>query len=254
MRKTLLALTALLGLLVASATPAAAITGNYVKDFEHPYVGLLTTFDADGEFAGRCSGSLLTPTVFLTAGHCTRGRRDRRRLLPAGRGRELRPRDRARPGHRLPRVLRRRHARRRLRDVRRDLQLGLRRLRRLPGHQGRRAGHPRPADRAAGVRVAGRGRLARQPCDGAGRQGRDLHGERLRAVLQQPGRGRLVPRAADGVRSPDEPDAATTPAGSTSRPRGTARARAAPARATPAARSSTAATRRTRSWPSPRSV
>ena len=46
MRKTLLALTALLGLLVASASPAAAITGNYVKDFEHPYVGLLTTFDA----------------------------------------------------------------------------------------------------------------------------------------------------------------------------------------------------------------
>ena len=71
MRKILLALTALLGLLVASASPATAITGNYVKDFEHPYVGLLTTFDADGVFAGRCSGSLLTPTVFLTAGHCT---------------------------------------------------------------------------------------------------------------------------------------------------------------------------------------
>jgi hypothetical protein len=69
-RKTLLALTALIGLLVG-ASPASAITGNYVEDFEHPYVGLLTTFDENGEFAGRCSGSLLTPTVFLTAGHCT---------------------------------------------------------------------------------------------------------------------------------------------------------------------------------------
>lgn len=71
MRKTLLALTALLGLLFASATPATAITGNYVDDLEHPYVGLIAAFDDEGEFMHRCSGSLLTPTVFLTAGHCT---------------------------------------------------------------------------------------------------------------------------------------------------------------------------------------
>ena len=73
MRRTLLALAAAAALAVGATAPAAAITGNYVDDFEHPYVGLLTTFDADGEFAGRCSGSLLTPTVFLTAGHCTQG-------------------------------------------------------------------------------------------------------------------------------------------------------------------------------------
>ncbi|WP_164545284.1 trypsin-like serine protease [Antribacter gilvus] len=71
MRKSLLAATALAGLVIASATPAVAITGNYVEDYEHPYVGLVTTFDAEGEFLGRCSGSLVTPTVFLTAGHCT---------------------------------------------------------------------------------------------------------------------------------------------------------------------------------------
>ena len=49
---------------------AGAITGNYVTDNEHPYVGLAVFETADG-FSHRCSGSLLTPTVFLTAGHCT---------------------------------------------------------------------------------------------------------------------------------------------------------------------------------------
>src|SRR5215211_6190897 len=51
--------------------PSAAITGNYVEDFEHPFVGLAVFYDAKGEFLWRCSGSLLTPIVFLTAGHCT---------------------------------------------------------------------------------------------------------------------------------------------------------------------------------------
>lgn len=73
MRRTLLALAALLGLAVGSAGPAAAITGNFTPDHEHPYVGMLTTFDGEGGFAGRCSGALLSPTVFLTAGHCTEG-------------------------------------------------------------------------------------------------------------------------------------------------------------------------------------
>jgi Trypsin len=57
--------------LTATTTPAGAITGNYVEDREHPFVGLVVFYDADGEFIHRCSGSLLTSTVFLTAGHCT---------------------------------------------------------------------------------------------------------------------------------------------------------------------------------------
>jgi hypothetical protein len=72
MRRLVVLLAILLGML-ATALPAGAITGNYVEDFEHPFVGLVTFYDAEGEYSHRCSGSLLTPTVFLTAGHCTDG-------------------------------------------------------------------------------------------------------------------------------------------------------------------------------------
>ena len=73
MRRTLTLLVIVLGLFATTASPAQAITGDFVTDNEHPFVGLLALFDKDGEYIGRCSGSLLTPTVFLTAGHCTDG-------------------------------------------------------------------------------------------------------------------------------------------------------------------------------------
>jgi hypothetical protein len=61
----------LAAVLVLGAVPAGAITGNYTDDTIHPYVGLIAFYDKDDVFTHRCSGSLLTPTVFLTAGHCT---------------------------------------------------------------------------------------------------------------------------------------------------------------------------------------
>jgi trypsin len=59
-------------LLFTLAAPAFAITGNsWVEDFEHPFVGLAVFYDSKGDFLWRCSGSLISPTKFVTAGHCT---------------------------------------------------------------------------------------------------------------------------------------------------------------------------------------
>jgi hypothetical protein len=63
----------LAGALMIGLAPAGAITKNFVADFEHPFVGLVVFYDDQGEFSHRCSGSLISSTVFLTAGHCTDG-------------------------------------------------------------------------------------------------------------------------------------------------------------------------------------
>ncbi|WP_199422010.1 S1 family peptidase [Actinotalea solisilvae] len=59
-------------LTLAAATPAAAIRYGEPDAGEHPYVGLMIA-DVDGEPAWRCTGTLVSPTIFLTAGHCTFG-------------------------------------------------------------------------------------------------------------------------------------------------------------------------------------
>lgn len=54
-----------------SAATVLAIRHGEPDGNRHPYVGLLVAQDASGAPLWRCSGTLLSPTLFLTAGHCT---------------------------------------------------------------------------------------------------------------------------------------------------------------------------------------
>jgi secreted trypsin-like serine protease len=69
-KKMLFTVFSVLAILAMVVSPAYAITGTFVEDYEHPFVGLVVFYDANGEFIWRCSGALISPTVFLTAGHC----------------------------------------------------------------------------------------------------------------------------------------------------------------------------------------
>ncbi|HEU0288669.1 MAG TPA: trypsin-like serine protease, partial [Nocardioidaceae bacterium] len=51
-----------------TAQPAGAITGGQ-RDEVHTNVGVVRFTTESGRF--RCSGTLISPTVVLTAGHCT---------------------------------------------------------------------------------------------------------------------------------------------------------------------------------------
>jgi secreted trypsin-like serine protease len=65
---------ALIAVLVTmiGAFPAHAVTYGTLDGDAHPYVGLIRFWDSSGD-KWRCSGTLLTSTVVLTAGHCTAG-------------------------------------------------------------------------------------------------------------------------------------------------------------------------------------
>lgn len=70
--KRILSVLLLLGALLMTVYSVSAITWGVPDNGEHPYVGLIIFDDINGP-AWRCSGTLVSPTVVLTAGHCADG-------------------------------------------------------------------------------------------------------------------------------------------------------------------------------------
>jgi Trypsin len=73
MRRLIVVLLAAFAAVLVSASPAQAVLYGQPDDNEHPYVGVIRFFDAEGNYLWRCTGTLISPTVVLTAGHCTFG-------------------------------------------------------------------------------------------------------------------------------------------------------------------------------------
>ena len=71
MRRFIATLAATALLATALAVPAVAITDGTPDGNGHPYVGIMVAQNAAGAPMWRCTGTLLSPTIFLTAGHCT---------------------------------------------------------------------------------------------------------------------------------------------------------------------------------------
>jgi Trypsin len=65
----LIAVITIMGAAFGMAPNATAITNGHPDGNGHPYVGIVE-ISFEGGDTGRCSGSLVAPTVFVTAAHC----------------------------------------------------------------------------------------------------------------------------------------------------------------------------------------
>ena len=70
-RRMILAVTAVLGLVTVPALTATAITGGDADGTAHPNVGMILFYQDGGRY--RCTATLVAPTILLTAAHCTAG-------------------------------------------------------------------------------------------------------------------------------------------------------------------------------------
>ena len=70
-KKTLFALFTAIAVLAIAVSSVGAITDGELDEDGHPFVGMALFYDENDDYMWRCSGTLLSDTVFLTAGHCT---------------------------------------------------------------------------------------------------------------------------------------------------------------------------------------
>jgi hypothetical protein len=71
-KKTLVTALSVIAILVIAVSPVGAVTDGELDGEDHPHVVLLL-MEVGGVPMFRCSGTLLSATVLLTAGHCTNG-------------------------------------------------------------------------------------------------------------------------------------------------------------------------------------
>src|SRR3954470_14927495 len=71
MKRLIALVVATLAVVLATGSPAAAISGGELDGNRHPNVAIIYFYQPDGRF--RCSATLVSPTVLVTAAHCTSG-------------------------------------------------------------------------------------------------------------------------------------------------------------------------------------
>ena len=71
MKKFAMTFVLLFVLVFSTFGTAAAVTDGEFDGEGHPFVGIMVAQDGEGNPLWRCSGTLIAPQLFLTAGHCT---------------------------------------------------------------------------------------------------------------------------------------------------------------------------------------